>query len=124
MHLIDKHAYPKNFFFAITKDGIDGRQSLLVGGRHGRRISSLSKPHKRRSTGVIPENSEPGSGEGDSNGTAKEGAVDSMDESDASSVPPDEEMEDLAGAMSALKFVPASVKFGRRAGHKSGFARS
>lgn len=36
---------------------------------------------------------------------------------------PDTEMDDLSGAMSALKFVPTSVRFGRGKG-KGGFSRS
>lgn len=35
---------------------------------------------------------------------------------------PDVEMDGLAGAMSALQFVPTSVKFGRGRG-KAGFAK-
>lgn len=35
----------------------------------------------------------------------------------------DTEMDDLSGAMSALKFVPASIRFGRGKG-KGGFSRS
>lgn len=36
---------------------------------------------------------------------------------------PDTEMDDLSGAMSALKFVPTSVRFGRGKG-KGGFSRN
>lgn len=36
-HLIQDHAYPHNYFFAVTKFGIDRRQSMLVEHRHGRR---------------------------------------------------------------------------------------
>ncbi|CAK7221091.1 hypothetical protein SCUCBS95973_004378 [Sporothrix curviconia] len=49
-HLIDKHSFPRNFFFSITQYGIDGRQSLLNDdGRrqHHRRQSSTSTGTKK-----------------------------------------------------------------------------
>ncbi|KAL1902575.1 hypothetical protein Sste5346_001017 [Sporothrix stenoceras] len=50
-HLIDKHSFPRNFFFSITQYGIDGRQSLLIDdGRrshHHRRQSSTSTVTKK-----------------------------------------------------------------------------
>ncbi|CAK7268837.1 hypothetical protein SEPCBS119000_003263 [Sporothrix epigloea] len=49
-HLIDKHGFPRNFFFSITQHGIDGKQSLLQDdGRqhHHRRQSSTSTVAKK-----------------------------------------------------------------------------
>ncbi|KAH0494219.1 hypothetical protein TgHK011_000847 [Trichoderma gracile] len=43
LHLIDKHMYPKNFFFAVTKEGIDGKRSLLIENGHRRRSSAGSQ---------------------------------------------------------------------------------
>lgn len=37
-HLIKEHAYPYNYFFAVTKFGIDRRQSMLVEKRRGKGI--------------------------------------------------------------------------------------
>ncbi|TGJ80685.1 hypothetical protein E0Z10_g8087 [Xylaria hypoxylon] len=124
-HLIDKHMYPKNYFFALTKDGIDGRQSLLLDGGHRRRRSStataasvsktsqrrqslrqveISRPHGDEEKELVPVDSQKSPGK-------------------ASPVPaPDVEMDDLAGAMSSLQFVPTSIKFGRGRG-KAGFAK-
>lgn len=43
----------------------------------------------------------------------------------ATSGPKDVDIEDLSGAMSALKFVPPSVRFGRGGGRaRGGFSRS
>ncbi len=52
-HLIDKHMYPRNFFFAVTRDGIDGRRSLLEDGSHRhRRRSSAYKTEMRGRPGA------------------------------------------------------------------------
>ncbi|EFX02839.1 c2h2 type zinc finger domain containing protein [Grosmannia clavigera kw1407] len=45
-HLIDKHHFPKNFFYAITQHGVDGRQSLLDDGRW--RQQQQQHHHRRR----------------------------------------------------------------------------
>lgn len=36
-HLIKEHAYPHNYFFAVTKFGIDRRQSMLVEQSRGKK---------------------------------------------------------------------------------------
>lgn len=125
-HLIDKHMYPKNYFFALTKNGIDGRQSLLVDVGHRRRRSSTAttattsssqrrqslrqqeapKPHEGEKMEVTPVTTRASPGE------PKPTSVEA----------PDTKMDDLAGAMSSLQFVPSAVKFGRGRG-KTGFAK-
>ncbi|OTA95723.1 hypothetical protein M434DRAFT_393584 [Hypoxylon sp. CO27-5] len=118
-HLIDKHMYPKNYFFAVTKEGVDGRKSLLLESGHRRRKSSTAtnssgpkSPGRRQSLSQIEF---PKTGE----------EVPKTETSTKVSSPTearDIEMEDLAGAMSALQFVPMSVRFGRGKG-KTGFAK-
>ncbi|ORY69928.1 uncharacterized protein BCR38DRAFT_454827 [Pseudomassariella vexata] len=121
MHLIDKHMYPKNYFFAVTREGIDGRNSLLLEGGHPRRKSSASqhgesKAVSRRqslrqtdaSNETDPEEVKPLAKTSEEAATAKE--------------PVDTEMDDLAGAMSSLQFVPTSIRFGRGKG-RGGFSR-
>ncbi|KAI2631025.1 hypothetical protein GGR54DRAFT_585220 [Hypoxylon sp. NC1633] len=122
-HLIDKHMYPKNYFFAITKEGVDGRQSLLLEGGHRRRRSSTAtngngpKGTSRRQSlrqadvsKAVAVAEEPNAQEPPSEAISP------------SAEAPDTEMEDLAGAMSALQFIPTSVRFGHRKG-KTGFAK-
>ncbi|KAI0128794.1 hypothetical protein BJ170DRAFT_579519 [Xylariales sp. AK1849] len=127
MHLIDKHMYPKNYFFAVTKDGIDGRSSLLLDGGHHRRKSSASQASgpkaasRRQSLRQQPEAPKAGNEEqtkppsGESSRQASEEAAPKGESVDT-------DMADLASAMSALQFVPTSIKFGRGKG-KAGFAR-
>lgn len=117
MHMIDKHMYPKNYFFAVTKEGIDGRRSLLVESSHERRRSSTStqtKETRRREslqgTGDKQQNKDPSpevvakSGKDEANSHEK----------------PDAEMADLTGAMSSLQFVPPSIRFGKQ---RAGFSK-
>ena len=119
MHLIDKHMYPKNFFFAITRDGIDGRRSLLQEGRgsRGQRSGASAASRPRSSQGK--EGSEPVLQDSKTPSADARPTTDRSRESPEQQ--PDQEMEDLSGAMSALQFVPMSVRFGR--GKKSGFAK-
>ncbi|KAF4452249.1 hypothetical protein F53441_4843 [Fusarium austroafricanum] len=123
MHLIDKHMYPKNFFFAVTRDGIDGRQSLLNDGSHHRRRSSANsqaiKSSRRRASLLEGENAhsqqEPNLQE-----SLKSPVVQEAEKKQEREKRVDTEMADLAGAMSSLSFVPPSVRFGRG---RAGFSR-
>lgn len=117
--------YPKNYFFALTKDGIDGRQSLLLDEGHRRRRSStattgsVSKTSQRRQSLRQAEALKP---QGDEEtGAAPVGSRGSPGKASPSE-PPEVEMNDLTAAMSALQFIPTSVKFGRGRG-KAGFAK-
>lgn len=119
-HLIDKHMYPQNFFFAITRDGVDGRRSMLLEGGHRRRRSSAAAKQSRRNSLI-------GSGkvEQESIPSAKQEAMTSLKHEEAKEVyseRPDVDMDDLAGAMSSLHFVPRSIRFGR--GSRAGFAKT
>ncbi|TRX94831.1 hypothetical protein FHL15_004292 [Xylaria flabelliformis] len=124
-HLIDKHTYPKNYFFALTKDGIDGRQSLLLDEGHRRRRSStattgsISRTSQRRQS---LRQAEELKAHGDKQ---TETSPVRSPESPKKASPveaPEVEMNDLTAAMSALQFIPTSVKFGRGRG-KAGFAK-
>lgn len=125
LHLIDKHMFPKNYYFAVSRTGIDGRRSLLIEGRERRRSSTstlgASKESKRRSSILEGASSQPGVATTRKEGEAKKQTI-AEAHSPATDERPDTEMEDLTGAMSALKFIPHSIKFGRGGG-KAGFAK-
>ncbi|KAK4041073.1 hypothetical protein C8A01DRAFT_45709 [Parachaetomium inaequale] len=119
MHLVDKHMYPKNFFFAITREGIDGRRSLLLEDRgHGRR---------RRSSAAAAPRPQPSQGQGqepvatEKRAASADGRPATESSRKSPEQQPDQEMEDLSSAMSSLRFVPMSVRFGR--GKTAGFAK-
>lgn len=122
MHLIDKHMYPKNFFFAVTRDGIDGRRSLLSDGPHRRRSSTLtqSKDSRRRASlldAEAPKSPPRSKQEAASQQSPNSQTPQKSGRKTSGGQPADTEMADLAGAMSSLTFVPPSVRFGRgRAG--------
>ncbi|KAK4135412.1 hypothetical protein BT67DRAFT_441068 [Trichocladium antarcticum] len=118
MHLIDKHMYPKNFFFAITREGIDGRRSLLQE-RRRRGSSAAAMPHLTDSSQERGRGQDAGAAarsaeSGDTHPPADSGRKSPEQQ-------PDQAMDDLSSAMSSLQFVPSSIRFGR--GRRAGFAR-
>ncbi|PHH63225.1 hypothetical protein CDD81_6177 [Ophiocordyceps australis] len=100
MHLIDKHMYPRNFFFAVTQEGVDKRHSLLVDNRRRQRRHAQSSREKA----------------GELQAAGSHVAVDHHSEK------PEEigDMSSLTGAMNALQLIPSSVRFGRG---RPGFSR-
>ncbi|KAL7821551.1 hypothetical protein V8C44DRAFT_314962 [Trichoderma aethiopicum] len=122
LHLIDKHMYPKNFFFAVTKEGIDGKRSLLIETGHRRRSSAGSqaqaKELRRRANTLEKEAS-------NSDEKTQAPLPSTTTQADGGKAKPeksvDTDMADLTGAMSALQFVPSSIRFGRG---RPGFAKS
>ena len=111
LHLIDKHLYPRNYFFAVTKAGIDGRRSMLVENGHHRRQSSnqsVPRPSGRRSSKIDIKPQPAKKAPEDEKVATKDTKQEVSDET------PDVEMDELAGTMSALHFVPSSVRFGRK----------
>jgi hypothetical protein len=133
MHLIDKHMFPKDYDFYVVNDGIDQRSSMLRSGRHRRRSSAAQhkteiEDRTRRRTSVqskmTRENSKAEiSGTVDGSEALELAGSDIQRAVVSEASQPDTEMDDLSGAMSALKFVPTGVRFGRGKG-KGGFSRS
>ncbi|OTB00109.1 hypothetical protein M426DRAFT_15760 [Hypoxylon sp. CI-4A] len=118
-HLIDKHMYPKNYFFAVTKEGVDGRQSLLLeGGHHRRRSSTATNATTPKSAGRRNSLRQT---ESSKTGAEQTKTITTKPISSPAEVP-DTDMEGLTGAMSALQFIPTSIHFGHRKG-KTGFAK-
>ena len=138
MHLIDKHGYPKDYEFRIVEWGIEGRSSLLRGhkrmgrdgegrrrsltvdkkagtekGKDGRAedgmdvdedvkypappeaMSTIREAAKSRLASLVPKAKSP------------QPAVEAKTSEDVMDV------DGLAGAMSALRFVPTSVRLGK-----------
>jgi hypothetical protein len=135
MHLIDKHMYPKNYFFAVTKEGIDGRNSLLVERNHDRHHRLRSSSSYAGGRPKTPTSGRQEDGHASADHPEGEGSLTEKppaDEMDLQDAPSDKaaekadiemtELTELTSAMSALQFVPTSVRFGRGKG-RSGFAR-
>ncbi|ETS79947.1 hypothetical protein PFICI_07476 [Pestalotiopsis fici W106-1] len=129
MHLIDKHMYPKNFFFAVSKEGIDGRSSLLLEGGHRGCESSASIGHTttkesvsgRQGTRQIEASQARSHIHSTVTGHNPRGAADTS-ATQANDENADTAMAELSSVMSTLQFVPNSVRFGRGKG-RTGFSR-
>ncbi|KAK4650514.1 hypothetical protein QC762_708200 [Podospora pseudocomata] len=131
MHLIAKHMYPKNFFFGVTRYGIDGRRSLLLDeNKKGSDKKTDSNGNRRPSLAPVSSESQqqhsqdstpPVNTEKPVSAAAKPEDNEMQVEPASSERKPDVEMDDISTAMSALQFVPRGVRFGR--GKRAGFAK-
>ena len=126
MHLVDKHMFPKDYDFYIVNDGIDQRSSMLRSGRHRRKSSAAQHA---RSVGALPYTAAYDSlaAGTKAQSISKQPSVvlettQGVQSSTPSSPKEGGEMDELAGAMSSLKFVPPSVRFGR--GRGRGFSKT
>ncbi|TQV94524.1 zinc finger protein [Cordyceps javanica] len=117
MHMIDKHMYPKNFFFAVTRDGIDGRRSLLVDGvgrRRRRTSSAASQTTGARHRAATLDSQTADAGEQSTSPPA-------TGERSTPAAAVDADVDAITGSMASLQFVPGAVKFGTR--NRLGFAK-
>ena len=125
--MIDKHMYPKNFFFAVTREGIDGRRSLLVdggagagGSRHQRRRSStasLTREARRRAATL--ERQAAGAGEQASSPENEADELGQRQATQASTV--DDDVDAITDSMASMRFVSGAIRFGNR--NRKGFAK-
>ncbi|KAJ9667131.1 hypothetical protein H2201_002650 [Coniosporium apollinis] len=141
MHMIDKHQFPKYYDFFIVNNGIDRRNTMLRPGPGHRRRSSAAQTARQRSGSnaaadgagaVAMEKAEAEEGKDEAalkekvvEGTAQgsEGLKeDAPKENPADVTSTDDAMADITESMSALKFVPPSIRFGRGRG-RGGLAR-
>ncbi|KAJ6780505.1 hypothetical protein PWT90_02981 [Aphanocladium album] len=126
MHMIDKHLYPRNFFFAVTRDGIDGRRSLLVDGGGGgrehrrRRSSGASQTKGVRRRAATMEKEAGGSGEQQASSSSA-GARTHEGSTASPARATDADVDAITGSMASLRFVPGAVRFGNR--NRRGFAK-
>lgn len=129
MHLQAKHFFPKDYDFFIVNDGIDKRSSMLRI-KHRRRSSAASRAvHRGQKPNGVNHRSSMRDPVPDAQ--SKKVVVEqplsqiSSTETDSHSTPPAPdlaEMDGLTSTMSALKFVPPSVRFGR-GGRAAGLGR-
>ena len=140
LHLIDKHMYPKvclgmldiykhslliafqNYDFFIVNSGIDRRSSMLRT-EHRRKTSTAlnhdARQHTEGSTSQYNGNEEVINNRGSELPKAKDTMLDDNGGSNAAS----NEVDLLASSLSALRFVPPSIQFGR-GGKRGGFNQS
>lgn len=134
MHLIDKHMFPQQYDFRVVNDGIDHKSSMLRSGRHGhRRHSSAAqmKVEEVRQRGATSELTSAKQGIEEKEPTSipnvslvpTDDAMEGFEAAAPVPEPEDDEMKGLETAMSSLRFVPSSVRFGRGRGRGRGFSR-
>jgi hypothetical protein len=138
LHCIDKHQFPREYDFIVLKDGIDRRSSMLIPS-HRRRSSTMSSvggatgsPRRRRgestaSTGGTMDMDHEAQEEGETRryptklhgrggfggrGVGREEAAIAAPKT-ATAAQPADPMDTLTSSMSALKFVPHSVRAAR-----------
>ena len=130
MHLQAKHFFPRDYDYFIVNDGIDKRSSMLRT-RHRRASSAASRAlHRNQKNGGV-QHEQPSPLQGAAHVQDIEGPdIERITSSD----PPGEDaagtsrasrnrdMEELTSTMSALRFVPPSVRFGR-GGRAAGLSR-
>ncbi|KAI6250589.1 hypothetical protein HI914_00646 [Erysiphe necator] len=97
MHMIDKHFFPKDYDFYVVNHGIGNRSSMLKSWnrRIGGSLDVSSAPDDKHKTQLRVEKTL-------TSATAMSNSQKSLE---------DQNMNDLASAMSSLRFIPPSVRF-------------
>lgn len=124
MHLADKHMFPKNYDFLIVNTGVDKRSSMLRS-RHRRPSSAASRALARDQQSSSNPKSPGPFREVPTNNSQDMLAVpvSSQQEPVVTQADTDVDIQNLTTTMSALQFVPPSVRFGR-GGRRGGLSKS
>ena len=109
MHLVDKHMFPRNYDFFIVNDGVDRRNSMLRPERALRR-ESAADDQSSLSGGLSPLK-------------GSQGPRASPEDHRAETTDREDGVDGISDAMASLKFVPPSLRFGRKKG-LSGFSKT
>jgi hypothetical protein len=130
MHLVDKHLFPKDYDFSVVNGGIDHRTSMLRIGRHRKRSSATQHmadigERARRRTSTVETVAGMDNHKPNGNAPLENSEEDKLVPPRSRQADADADVENLTGAMLALKFVPQSVRFGRGQGRgRGGFSRT
>lgn len=112
MHLVDKHMFPKNYDFFIVNAGMENRDSMLRSNdKRSNRTPLDAFGTQRRAIH-----------QGESQLHTRLGSPPKARGTGFDKGRTDQGVENVISAMSALKFLPPSVRFGRGGG-RSGFAK-
>lgn len=121
MHLVDKHMFPKDYDFLIVNTGIDKRSSMLR--TRPRRTSSAASRAVQRDKEKQVNGSHRLSGSSHAEESIKNEGAENGGLSKGSTRVKELDIDELTSTMSALNFVPPSVRFGR-GGRRGGLSRS
>lgn len=123
LHLVDKHMFPKDYDFFIVNTGIDQKTSMLMTHRHRRKSSAARTDRVRRSeVATSVEAAATSSGlEPDEvvsySESFEHGLVSTTEQREA------QNMDILTSSITALRFVPPSVRFGQSAKGRGGLGQ-
>ncbi|TKA26629.1 hypothetical protein B0A50_04737 [Salinomyces thailandicus] len=108
-HMVDKHAFPRNYDFFVVNSGIDGRRSMLRPGvdAQGHRRSSRERPGSSSTETTVSTAATSASEQGKQAEASSNGKI---------------EVDELTSSLSSLKMVPRSIRFGKRG--RAGLAKS
>ncbi|KAI5819888.1 zinc finger protein [Pyronema omphalodes] len=114
-HLIKTHCFPKYYNFYVTKDGIDHKISLLNDSQRSKVDRNTGKGPQER-IHRQEQNIDDMIVDSDSTAPQVKHEVKDMPEVDMTSETPAEQdqVEALANSIESLRFVPMSIRFGRR----------
>ena len=122
MHLVDKHMFPKSYDFLIVNTGIDKKSSMLRTRNRGSSSAASRALQRGKEKQANSDHRSPGS-------PPAEGSMDTEEppngknRSETAFNGKEPDIDELTSTMSALKFVPSSVRFGR-GGRRGGLSRA
>ncbi|KAK4997856.1 hypothetical protein LTR66_002816 [Elasticomyces elasticus] len=125
MHLLDKHGFPRNYDVLIINDGLGQRNSMLRSDTKHRRRSSVADAALQRGRGgharsvTITDSEIDAAGDDMEPNSQSSVSITAKPNTSKSAAP---SVDSITESMSALRFVPPSITFGRpKAG--AGFAK-
>lgn len=117
LHLVDKHLFPKSYNFRVINSGIDKRTSMLTESKpQRRRVSTIGAPadrvtrHRRTSSQVLENTASAGGGHDNSTSSGKDPKTIDIRAPARPDPTSDDQVDALTTTMSALQFVPSSVR--------------
>lgn len=115
--------FVQTYDFFIVNTGIDKRSSMLRPKHRRQSSAAMRASHRERRSSGQAENANESSIKPEASKPPE--SIREITDSPASSQGPatNADVDDLTSTMSALKFIPPSVRFGR-GGHRGGLARS
>jgi hypothetical protein len=116
LHLIDTHAYPKEYFFAVTNRGISGL--LKKWGEGASMLRGVWKERNDETEDQMDAEDDIPTEEGDTDTTHARSPQPQHKPTPQTMQTTDEQLDGLTSSMTSLSLVPPSIRFGR--GGKSG----
>lgn len=122
MHVVDKHGFPRNYDFFVVNDGMDNRRSMLRSNNDRSHHKSTPMDVQRTDKSNIPQGLDSAAATEMTGFSSAPGIVQTQSAGSHCVDLGGKDIDNITKAMSSLKFLPPSVRFGRGGG-RSGFAK-